>query len=322
VSVLGIRIKELRVRAGWSLSELAAKSGVPLHALQDMEAGVRRPADGRTLVAASDALRLGIDELAYLLCLNQRCRKFQAYCVGLPKSGTSSIAGIFSAHVSRHEFMVRETVEHLIRFQRGELDDGRLRSFVRRRDAVGLLEMDSASFNGAYLEYLRDEFPSAKFLLTIRDCCSWLDSLLNMVLERGKMWAPWAQVYVEHLFGLKPSMYRSRRSLLEALDTVLDDLLAFWAARNRKLLAEIPRSRSLIVPTSRILDSIEDMASLVGIPAGSLDRGCAHAFRATRKHNLLGDLDYSLLKRKLDLHCGELSEALFPGHTLRRFLEA
>ena len=165
--MLGARLKELRVRAGWSLPKLAMRAGIDLPDLRHMEGGASRLSDGLALVAVSDALGLGIDELAYLLSLNKRGRRFQAYCVGLPKSGTSSIAGIFSGYVSCHEFMVRETVEHLIRFNRGELSDRQMRSFVRRRDTLGLLEMDSASFNGAYLDFLRDEFPSAKFIFTI-----------------------------------------------------------------------------------------------------------------------------------------------------------
>ena len=320
--MLGARLKELRARAGWSLRKLAMRAGIDLRDLRQMEEGASRLSDGQALVAVSDALGLGIDELAYLLSLDRRGRRFHAYCVGLPKSGTSSIAGIFSGYVSCHEFMVRETVEHLIRFNRGELSDRQMRSFVRRRDTLGLLEMDSASFNGAYLDFLRDEFPSAKFIFTIRDCYSWLDSLLNMVLYRGRTWAPWAQAYVQFLFGLKPSMYRSRRSLLESLDTVLDGLLSFWASRNREILANLPPTRSLIVRTSRISDSIQGMASVIGIPVASLNKDCTHAFRAVKKYNLLRDLDYSMLEGRFDLHCAALREEIFPGYSLRGFLEA
>ena len=118
-------------------------------------------------------------------------------------------------------------------------------------------------------------------------------------------------------------MYRSRRSLLESLPTVLHRLLTFWASRNR----EIPHrtltpARSLIVRTSRISDSIEGMASVIGIPVASLNKDCTHAFRAVKKYNLLRDLDHSMLERRFDLHCAALREEIFPGYNLRGFLEA
>jgi hypothetical protein len=58
----------------------------------------------------------------------------------------------------------------------------------------------------------------------------------------------------------------------------------------------------------------------IGVPAASLNKNCAHAFRAVKQHNILRDLDYAMLKDKFDLHCSSLREELFPGYNLRDFL--
>jgi len=45
------------------------------------------------------------------------------------------------------------------------------------------------------VDVLAEEFPDAKFIFVIRDCWSWLDSLLNMVLTLGPGMSDWM---VEH----------------------------------------------------------------------------------------------------------------------------
>src|SRR5689334_21825647 len=106
-------------------------------------------------------------------------RRFHAINVGLPKTGTTSMAGIFSAYRSGHEFMFREMMTALGHRALGTMTDEEIRNLVVERDRLGYLEFDSVSFAWSYVDILSREYPDARFFLTIRDCYSWLDSILN-----------------------------------------------------------------------------------------------------------------------------------------------
>ena len=54
-----------------------------------------------------------------------------------------------------------------------------------RAAEAGSLELDSASFNHFFIDFLIDLHPDARFVYTRRDAVSWADSFLNMVLRHG-----------------------------------------------------------------------------------------------------------------------------------------
>ncbi len=66
----------------------------------------------------------------------------------------------------------------------GDLTDTQARDILRGLDRRMWLELNSSWINYFLLEMLIDEYPQAKFIFTIRDCYSWLDSILNQLLGR------------------------------------------------------------------------------------------------------------------------------------------
>lgn len=52
------------------------------------------------------------------------------------------------------------------------------------RDASCTLELDSTTSHHLYADFLRDRYPRAVFVHTIRDVASWTTSLLDMVLRQ------------------------------------------------------------------------------------------------------------------------------------------
>lgn len=106
-------------------------------------------------------------------------RKFHAYCVGTPKSGTHSIAGLLSSYKSQHEPAKEQYINSVLLFVGGLINNDVLRDFTRSIDVELCLEMNSSNLNEFYIDLYVSEFPKAKFILTIRDCYSWLDSYIN-----------------------------------------------------------------------------------------------------------------------------------------------
>ena len=67
---------------------------------------------------------------------------------------------------------------------RGSLQNSDLTAYIKKRDRSRYLEVDSSQVNAFLLDILLQEFSEARFILTIRDCYSWLDSIINHSLLR------------------------------------------------------------------------------------------------------------------------------------------
>jgi hypothetical protein len=112
-------------------------------------------------------------------------RRVRLYCVGTAKSGTHSIAAMFGGSVrARHEADNRRDIREILEVAAGRVDRDRMKRYVRRRDRRLYLDIDSSQVNFFMLDALLTEFPGARFLLTIRDPYSWLDSIINDSLRR------------------------------------------------------------------------------------------------------------------------------------------
>ena len=112
-------------------------------------------------------------------------RRFHLVGVGLPKTGTTSLAHLFQPFRWGDEFLFAESVERLIAWRAGRLDRDGMRRWLALRAEAGALELDSASFNHYFLDILVELHPTARFVYTRREAVSWADSFLNMVLRHG-----------------------------------------------------------------------------------------------------------------------------------------
>src|SRR4051794_31876170 len=88
-----------------------------------------------------------------------RPRRFHAYCVGMAKSGTHSIAGLFAKNYrTAHEPEDGLLVDALLAASRKAVDAAGLARLLRARDRRLRLEMDSSALNYFFLDLLLDEF--------------------------------------------------------------------------------------------------------------------------------------------------------------------
>ena len=240
--------------------------------------------------------------------------KFKLYNVGLAKTGTTSITRIFNHYQAGHEFQLKETGQIIKDLQQGLITPDDVQSFLQQRDAAGNFEVDSTFCHSYYVDVLAQAFPDARFLFTIRDCYSWVDSVLNMVYTHRQI------THLDLIFGLPETLLGDAAALRAHFYEYLDQLLALWVSVNTAVLNTLPADRALIIRTHEIAQKIDELAAFVGVPAETLDPTKAHEFKAAEKLHLLQEMDYAYLEAKFQEYCAPLMREFFPGYALKDFL--
>jgi hypothetical protein len=243
----------------------------------------------------------------------QRVRRAQLYCVGTAKSGTHSIHSMFSRNVAaRHEPQAVNVIEMFLDWQDHRRSEGELREWIRARDRELALEVDSSWFNILILDFLLAEFPRARFVLTIRDCYSWLNAEFKRVL-RGNSPEPQRGVIRKFLYERKGSVHAPEEQVLKANGLfTIDSYLARWAAHNEKVLATIPAERLLIVRTDQIKQRAHEIADFAGLPRHTVRLNQTHEFQNPVQREIIGEINRNFLERKVDEHCRPLMNRFFP----------
>ena len=182
-------------------------------------------------------------------------RRFHLIAVGLPKTGTTSLAYLFQPFRWGDEFLFADSIERLIAWRNGSLDRAGMRRWLAARAEAGSLELDSASFNHYFLDILIELHPAARFVYTRRDAVSWADSFLNMVLRHGTYlrdhpWPEW-QLALGRLMApsFDPGQFASPAHLHLSLRPLAEELLGFYARETARIEAALPPERSLVIPT-------------------------------------------------------------------------
>ena len=244
----------------------------------------------------------------------ERVRRTRVYGVGTGKSGTHSLAAMFSKTVrAAHEPQRDEMVKRVLDRHAGRIADEALTEWLRQRDRELSLELDSSWLNVDVLDILLREFRDARFVLTIRDCYSWCNSMMNDALRFASTTAPiWIQLrnrrYRAELFQHAPE----ERLLKEKDLYTLDGYFSYWAWHNQKVLDEVPRDRLLIVRTDQIVDRAVEIAEFAGLPRRAVRPQRAHAFRNPKKHELLQMIDRDFVEKKAATYCRPLMSRFFP----------
>jgi hypothetical protein len=223
-------------------------------------------------------------------------RRFHLIGVGLPKTGTTSLAYLFQRFRWGDEFLFAETIERLVAWKKDTLDRDGVRRWLALRARAGALELDSASFNHYFLDLLAELHPAARFVYTRRDAVSWADSFLNMVLRHGtylggRPWPEW-QLALGRLMApsLGPDQFASPVNLYLALRPLAEELLGFYARETARIEAALPPERSLMIPTEELSANLDTLAGFAGVPRSALNAAGAHANRGQNKIPLLAAL--------------------------------
>jgi hypothetical protein len=208
--------------------------------------------------------------------------RFQAYTVGLPKTGSTSIAAIFVRFRSGHEFGMARVAPAALARSVGSIDDSTFLELTRPRLTEPTFEMDAATFHHLYADLLAELHPQALFIHPVRDAKSWVNSFLDMTFRKaiargllGEPWDPWEREVVERMLGGVPllEMYAEGEDDTAAVPPLLD----FWATHMRRVPMVIPPDRLLRIDVQNLGASIERIAEFVGVNSNLLRVSRTHA---------------------------------------------
>lgn len=242
--------------------------------------------------------------------------RFQAYVVGLPKTGSTSVWTMFANYRTAHEFELMELVELAMARARGELDDEQFLTAAGPRLTAPELEMDSTTSHHLYPEVLRDRFPRAAFVHTVRDVRSWVTSLLDMVLRKriarrhiDLVYSAWETEYLmsmtDHSYDLRPDNREDDSSSVPAL-------MRYWGEHMRTLAEVLPPERSVVVRTTDLASSASDLAALVGIDPATLRIDYAHTNKSPRSLDRFGAFNSPAIRAAYDDYCADIMAEQFP----------
>jgi hypothetical protein len=240
-------------------------------------------------------------------------RRTQLYCVGTAKSGTHSLCAMFSRNVrAGHERRAEPLIDKFFERQEGRIGEGEWREWIHARDRELALEVDSSWFHILMLDVLAQDFPHARFVLTIRDCYSWLNSELKRVLHRPTQ-NPRRIRMRRFLYERPGATYAPEERVLQ--DTALypiDSYLARWTAHNEQVLATIPEERLLVVRTGQIRARAHEIADFAGLPRHAVRLERTHEYRNPVARELIREIDRDFLEHKVAQQCRPLMERFFP----------
>ena len=249
-----------------------------------------------------------------LLLGHNRVRRTRLYCVGTGKSGTHSIAAMFSKNVRcGHEPQATQFIEKILAWRTGSMSEAQFTEWLRDRDRRLALEVDSSTLNWNTIDIVLREFASARFVLTIRDCYSWCNSFLNHGSRFKRNMHPlWKEM---GRYRLRPETYQHspQDQLLKEMGFhALDCYLAHWARHNAGVLDRVPTERLLVVRTDQIGQRAFEIADFAGLPRRTVRRERTHEYRNPAKKQILSQLDRDFLEARVEKYCRPLMTRFFP----------
>jgi len=215
-------------------------------------------------------------------------KRIHVFCVGLPRSGTHSIANIFKPYFrAEHEPFAGVDINFLQSIHEHSINERKIKKYLLVKDRLLQIELESAHYLYNLIPYLVELFPSSKFILTVREPKSWLRSEMNMnvrmyksswsqleKLRYGKYNYPYAFENIKKIPGVYPI-----RSYLD-----------YYKRHIKTILENVPENRLLVLDTFTINDSIGKISNFVGLNSGNLNLKNSHSAKSKEKKIKPGQL--------------------------------
>jgi len=238
---------------------------------------------------------------------------------GLFRTGTTTMQEMFArSFASDHEFQLQDQLSIFERRLMGTITDEEIRTFIHQRNAAKPLDMDSCGAHFCIVDFLVEEFPDAKFVLTLRDVYSWMNSCVGKLF--GDFTAGWgsrAGALMNCLDVLPDGSFRLMNQ--PNMKVRLEQMTKIWTGVNQRVISAVPKERLLIVHTDELVARNGEIAAFCGIDPGLLDP--IHA-NAGQNMNFLRCFDSEQLEELVHLHCRTLMEEHYPGLTLASYATA
>ncbi len=236
-------------------------------------------------------------------------RRFQVYCVGCAKTGSTSLASMFSlSYRTAHEAKTQKTNQLIIDWLEKKIDKAELQRRLIERDRQLKLELESAHPLGYISDILVETFPNAKFIITIREPHSWLKSRLNFHYKTDP---PAWRLYRDYFWKQRHRGYANEEQILMKFNLFsLDTYLSQYADHYNRVLNQIPKERFLLIKTSELNSSLLTISQFLGIKENKIR--IAHSKQSLEKIEPLEQIEPEFVKAKIWYHCHEIITQYFP----------
>lgn len=244
-------------------------------------------------------------------------RSFHAYCVGTAKSGTHSLAAMFDESFrAAHEPQGCLLIYLKKLYLEGNIDKQQVHKVLKQRDVRLNLDLESSDFAGYYIKELEEIFPNSKFILPIRDCYSFLDSIINHQInnpiKKNNAWGIGRDINYTHSnsqFFLKNNPLDDKAGLYSVYG-----YLRYWADRNLDALNNIPSHKLFALKTGEIKEKKEMLARFLGANPASVSIVKSHSFKAPMKYNMLSKFDCDYIESIVDeTGCRDVMKEFYPA---------
>ncbi len=264
-----------------------------------------------------DALR----RIAKALGRREPPRQARLVGIGAPRTGTHSLAAMFDRSIrARHEPGLRAAMRKVVDHSRGRCSFDDLRAFVRRRDERMRLDVDASHVNAHLAAAIAAEFADARFVLTIRDPFSWMDSAMSHTLNTGRGSRTDREYLAFWLDGANDGHGPHDAILRDLGLPCVDTWLGTWRRHNETAIANVPEERLLVVKTAEISNRLHDIAAFAGIAGERVVQDFRAAGLARAKRGVLARLDPAFVEARVAERCQALMARFFPD--IRSFRDA
>lgn len=186
------------------------------------------------------------------------------------------------------------------------------------RDRTLGLEMESSNFAAYFAADLAAEFSKSRFILTVRDCRSWLESFISLQLAlnarpRSLVFDEFRRLRFNRLNWIRPS---EERALEAAGLSPIRGYPSYWREHVKMVVDHVPKEGLLVVRTDQISDRISQIADSLEIDENSIFRSKAESNVSTGRSTICAELDPDFLRRAIRDCCSDLMAEYFPEVSL------
>ncbi len=240
-----------------------------------------------------------------------RPRRFQVFGVGGQKTGTHSLAAMFEhRHRAAHEYDADRHIGIVLASLQGRASDAAVADWYEARDKQLWLEADISHLHGRFVHLLPTLFPEARFILTLREIRSWLDSVFNQSL--GRRANPQWTALRAAIYGAPHREHpEAERRLQDRGLYPLQNYIHSWAERIENVVGHVPPERLLLLRTEHLADQSSTLARFCDIDATRLPARAPHVYAAAEKFDLLSQIDPDYLEAKIRERCSAILSKYF-----------
>ena len=247
-----------------------------------------------------------------------RRKGVRVFGLGASKTGTHTLAEMFEADIrGGHE----ADANRLIRLILHKVDTGDARPlhrFLKFRDMVRNLKIDSSSVNTYLIDDWLTLYPDSRFILTVRGPGSWLRSMVDHSVLRDP--TPEWKRFRTYRFGENAGHPPQEAVLAQAGLYPLAAYLDYWRVSVGSAFDKIPEGQLLVVPTYQIGAMADEIAAFCGLEAASMPK-TTHSYRNSFRSGLIEEIDPAYLAEVIDRDVGDLARRALPGWSVEKDLE-